>query len=56
MREEVNPTILSQVVGHKTLKGRSDTENRYLHGFKVTQEKALIEQVIPLDLTNIELP
>ena len=56
MREEVNPTILSQVVGHKTLKGRSETENRYLHGYKVTQEKALVEQVEPLDLTGIELP
>ena len=56
MREEVNPTILSQVVGHKTLKGRSETENRYLHGYKVTQEKALVEQVKPLDLTAIELP
>ena len=56
MRAEVNPTILSQVVGHKTLKGRSETENRYLHGYKVTQEKALVEQVEPLDLTGIELP
>ena len=56
MREEVNPTILSQVVGHKTLKGRSETENRYLHGFTVSQEKALVEQVTPLDLTGIELP
>ena len=56
MREEVNPTILSQVVGHKTLKGRSETENRYLHGFKVNQETALVAQVTPLDLTGIELP
>lgn len=24
--------------------------------FKVTQEKALVEQVAPLDLTGIELP
>ena len=56
MCEEVNPTILSQVVGHKTLKGRSETENRYLHGFKVNQETALVAQVTPLDLTGIELP
>ena len=56
MREEVNPTILSQVVGHKTLKGRSETENRYLHGFKVSQEKALCEQVTPLDLIGTEMP
>jgi len=56
MREEVNPTILSQVLGHKTLKGRSETENRYLHGFKVNQETALVAQVTPLDLTGIELP
>ena len=37
------------------LKSRGETEGRYLHGFKVTQEKALAEKVHPIDLIGIEL-
>lgn len=56
MREEVNQVMLSELVGHATLKGRTETETRYLHGYSVAKEKALIEKVPPLDLTGIELP